>query len=64
MLRIACAALALIATGCLGAASGATKAQHPSADSADSPTRLDYFLLASLADSRQPLSMASYRPSR
>jgi hypothetical protein len=61
MLRLACAALALIATGCLGAASGQTNAQHPIADV---PTRLDYLLLASLADSQQPLSMASYRPSR
>jgi hypothetical protein len=60
MLRLASAAVALIATGCLGAVSSDTKGQRP----ADGPTRLDYLLLASLADSQHLLSMAAYQPTR
>jgi hypothetical protein len=61
MLRFAIAAAALIATGGLRAASCDTVAQRAQADA---PTRLDYLLLASLADSQQLLSMAAYRPNR
>jgi hypothetical protein len=61
VLRIAGAALALIATGCLRAASGEPDAQRTPADA---PSRLDYLLLASLADTQQFLSMAAYRPTR
>jgi hypothetical protein len=60
MLRFAVAALALVATGCLSAASSDSAAQHAPADP---PTRLDYLLLASLADTQQLLSMAAYRPT-
>jgi hypothetical protein len=60
MLRLAAAALALVATGCLRAASSDV-AQRPAADA---PTRLDYLMLASLADQPQLWSMAGYRPSR
>jgi hypothetical protein len=60
MLRLAIAATALIASGCLRAASCDAGAQRASG----APTRLDYLLLASLADSQQLLSMAAYRPSR
>jgi hypothetical protein len=60
MLRLAVAATALIATGCLRAASSDRVAPL---GAADPPTRLDYLLLASLADTQQLLSMAAYRPT-
>jgi hypothetical protein len=59
MLRLASVAVALIATGCLGAVPSDAR-QRP----ADGPTRLDYLLLLSLADRQQLLSMAAYQPSR
>jgi hypothetical protein len=49
-------------TACFGAATGdlAVPAKsHPTA----TPSRLDYMVLASMADSQHALSMASYRPS-
>jgi len=61
MLRVIVAAVALIATGCLRAASSDQVAQRASADA---PTRMDYLLLASLADTHQLLSMADYKPVR
>jgi hypothetical protein len=61
MLRFVIAATALIATGGLQAASCDRVAQRAPAGA---PTRLDYLLLASLADSQQLLSMAAYRPFR
>jgi hypothetical protein len=59
--RFVIVAAALIATGGLRAASCDPVAQRLQADA---PTRLDYLLLASLADSQQLLSMAAYRPNR
>jgi len=47
--------------GVLGAASG----EMSSACSAGAaPSRLDYLVFASLADSQHPIWMASYRPAR
>jgi hypothetical protein len=61
MPRFVIAAAALIATGGLRAAACDPVAQRAPGDA---PTRLDYLLLASLADSQQLLSMAAYRPIR
>ena len=46
--------------GMLGAASG----EISSACAAAAPSRFDYLVLASLADSQSPVWMASYRPGR
>lgn len=51
---------AVFITACLAAASG--NLAHP-AKLQRAPSQLDYLVLASLADSRQPLSMAAYHPS-
>jgi hypothetical protein len=61
MQRLAVAAIALIATGCLQAASCDSAARR---STVDAPTRLDYLLLASLTDSQQLLSVVAYSHSR
>ncbi len=60
MLRSAMIATALIVTGSLSAAA----CDPPTQSLGSAPSRLDYLLLASLADSQQLLSMAAYRPNR
>ncbi len=62
MLRPSISVAAMFITACFGAATGdlAVPAKsHPTA----TPSRLDYMVLASMADSQHALSMASYRPS-
>jgi hypothetical protein len=61
VLRFAIALSALITTGCLRAASCNPLQPAPLGSA---PSRLDYLLLASLADSPQLLSMAAYQPIR
>jgi hypothetical protein len=54
------ASCVLLTTGCLGAGSG--QADNRPNTLLPAPTRLDYLLLASLADTRRPLAMAAYSP--
>jgi hypothetical protein len=64
MLRPSIAAAALSISACLGAASGDLTAHVKSPQpAAEAPSQLDYLVLASLADSQRPLSMAAYQPS-
>ena len=60
MRRALLAGCMLITTGCLGAGSG--QAGNGLNIAEPTPTRLDYILLASLADTQRPLAMAAYRP--
>ncbi len=52
-------ALPLSITGMLSAAS--SEVSNP-CSVLDAPSRFDYLVLASMADSQHPISMASYRP--
>lgn len=61
MLRPTIAAAAMLVTACLGAVSGNLAARAKTQPAA-LPTQLDYLVLASLADSRQLVAMAAYRP--
>jgi hypothetical protein len=58
--RMLLASCALLTAGCLGAGSG--QADNRPNTSAPAPSRLDYLLLASLADTPRPLAMSAYRP--
>jgi len=49
-----------LTAGCLGAGSGQAGNRPDSA--VLTPSRLDYLLLASLADTQRPLAMAAYSP--
>jgi hypothetical protein len=60
MQRMLLASCLLLTTGCLGASSG--RADNRPSSVAPAPTRLDYLLLASLADTRRPLAMSAYLP--
>jgi hypothetical protein len=64
MLQASISVAALLITACLGAASGDLTAHVKSPQpAAKAPSQLDYLVLASLADSQHPLSMAAYQPS-
>jgi hypothetical protein len=52
-------ALPLLMTGLLSAASSDVSS---ACSILAEPSRFDYLVLASMADSRRPISMASYRP--
>ena len=60
MRRVLLASCILLTAGCLGAGSGQADNRPNPAEL--TPTRLDYLLLASLADNQRPLAMAAYRP--
>jgi hypothetical protein len=54
----------MFVTACLGAGIGDLAAHVKSPQpAAKAPSQLDYLVLASMADSQHPLSMAAYRPS-
>jgi hypothetical protein len=63
VLRSSISVAALFITACLGVASG--NLAHPARlpESAKTPSQLDYLVLASIADSQHPLSMAAYQSS-
>ena len=64
MLQASISVATLLISACLGAASGDLTARVTSPQpAANAPSQLDYLALASLADSRRPLSMAAYQPS-
>jgi len=60
MRRVLLASCIFLAGGCLGAGSG--QAGNRPGTAVLTPSRLDYLLLASLADTRRPLAMAAYQP--
>ena len=60
MRRVLLASCILLTAGCLGAGAGQADIRPRSA--VPLPSRLDYLLLASLADTRRPLAMAAYQP--
>jgi len=60
--RVLIALPAVIFAGCLAAASGGP-GLHECADQSQ-PSKLDYLVLASIADSPHLLAMASYRPTQ
>jgi hypothetical protein len=63
MLRPSISVVAMSMTACLGVASTDLPAPAKSLPTI-SPSRLDYLVLASMADSLHPLSMAAtYRPN-
>lgn len=62
MLRPAIPIAAMLITACFGAATGELSVPTKSLPTA-APSRLDYLVLASMADSQHALSMASYRPN-
>lgn len=63
MLRVSICVAAMLISACVGAASGDLTAHVKSSPAAKAPSQLDYLVLASLADSQRPLSMAAYQPS-
>jgi hypothetical protein len=60
MRRVLLASCIFLTAGCLGAGSG--QAGNRLDTTVLTPSRLDYLLLASLADTQRPLAMAAYRP--
>jgi hypothetical protein len=60
MRRVLLASCIFLTAGCLGAGSG--RAGNRPGTAVLTPSRLDYLLLASLADTQRPLAMAAYRP--
>jgi hypothetical protein len=64
VLRPAVSVATMFVTACLGAGIGDLAAHVKSPQpAAKAPSQLDYLVLASMADSQHPLSMAAYRPS-
>jgi hypothetical protein len=60
--RISLAITSVFLTSCLAAASAGTSAALECPDLAG-PSKLDYLVLASIADSPHLLAMAAYRPT-
>ena len=64
VLRPSISVAAMFVSACLGAGTGDLAAHVKSPQPATkAPSQLDYLVLASMADSQHPLSMAAYQPS-